>query len=93
MTINLSLTQVQHQLLYLFTMVRQPHLALSVSDCKNLLYYLEPHEKTCGVTGITPEPYESIEKMCNYCRQRVNNSRGANSDGYMFDEYYEENLL
>ena len=72
---------------------RQPNLQLSVSDCKNLLYYLEPHEKTCGVTGITPEPYESIEKMCNYCRQRVNNSRGANSDGYMFDDYYEENLL
>ena len=59
---------------------RHPHLQLSVADCKNLLYYLEPHEKTCGVTGITPEPYESIEKMCNYCRQRITNSRGAIRD-------------
>ena len=72
---------------------RQPHLQLSVSDCKNLLFYLEPHEKTVGVTGIIPEPHESIKKMCDYCRQRVNNSRGANSDGFLFGDYYEENLL
>ena len=72
---------------------RQPHLQLSAADCKNLLYYLEPHEKTCGVTGLTPEPYESIEKMCNYCRQRINNSKAASSDGFLFNDYYEENLL
>ena len=72
---------------------RHPHLQLSVADCKNLLYYLEPHEKTVGVTATNPQPHESIKKMCDYCRQRVNNSRGYNSDGFMFGDYYEENLL
>ncbi len=72
---------------------RQPHLQLTVGDCKNLLYYLEPHEKTVGVTPYNPQPYDSIEKMCNYCRQRINNSKAASSDGYLFGDYYEENLL
>ena len=72
---------------------RQPHLALSVSDCKNILYYLQPHETTEAVTAYSPAPYDSIRKLCNYCRQRINNSKGASSDGYMFGDYYEENLL
>ena len=74
-------------------MEQQPQLALSVSDCKNILYYLEPHEKTVGVTACNPQPYESIKKVCDYCRQRINNSRGANSDGYLFGDYYEEKNL
>jgi len=73
--------------------MREPHLNLSVGDCKNLLYYLEPHEKTVGVTAYNPQPHNSIKKMCDYCRQRINNSRGANSDGYLFGDYYEENNL
>ena len=72
---------------------RQPHLALSVSDCKNLLYYLEPHEKAEVRVKLNPDAVASLEKICNYCRNRVAINEAANSDGFMFDEYYEEKLL
>ena len=67
--------------------MKQPHLTLSVSDCRNLLYYLEPHEKTVGVTACNPQPYESIKKVCDYCRQRININEAANSDGFLNNEY------
>ena len=73
--------------------MNEPNLNLSAGDCKNLLYFLEPHEETVGVTAYDPQPHESIKKMCDYCRQRINKSKGANSDGFLFDDYYEENLL
>ena len=72
---------------------QHPPLQLSVADCKNLLYYLEPHEQTEVVTAYSPAPYDSIRKICNYCRQRINNSKAASSDGFLFNDYYEENLL
>ena len=43
--------------------MNEPSLNLSVGDCKNLLYYLEPHEKTVGVTAYNPQPYDSIKKL------------------------------
>ena len=64
-------------------------LSLSIADCKNILYYLEPHEKTCGITGYKPEPYESLEKSCNYCRNRIAVNEAANIDGFMNNEYNE----
>ena len=67
--------------------MKQPHLTLSVSDCRNLLYYLEPHEKTVGVTACNPQPYESIKKVCDYCRQRININKAANSDGFLNNDY------
>tara|TARA_B100000927_G_scaffold102530_1_gene83043 strand:- start:494 stop:712 length:219 start_codon:yes stop_codon:yes gene_type:complete len=67
--------------------MKQPHLTLSVSDCKNILYYLEPHEKTVGVTAFNPQPYESIKKVCDYCRQRININEAANCDGFLNNEY------
>jgi len=71
----------------------EQELSLSIADCKNILYYLEPHEKTEAVTAYSPAPYDSIRKLCNYCRQRINNSKAASSDGFLFGDYYEENLL
>ena len=73
--------------------MREPHLQLSVADCQNLLYYLAPHEKTEAVTAYSPAPIDSINKLCDYCRQRINNSKTASSDGYLFGDYYEEKLL
>ena len=72
---------------------RQPHLQLSAQDCKNILPYVEQHLGTVMVVPQDPQPAESIQKLYDYLNARVQNSKAASSDGFLFGDYYEENLL
>ena len=64
-------------------------LSLSIKDCKNILYYLEPHEKTEVRIKLNPDAVATLEKICNYCRDRVAINEAANIDGFMNNEYHE----
>jgi hypothetical protein len=72
---------------------RQPHLQLSAMDCKNILPYVEQHLGTVMVSAQDPQPKDSLKKLYDYLNARVQNSKAASSDGYLFGDYYEENLL
>ena len=82
-----------HFIIYNKMEQRQPHLQLSAMDCKNLLPYVEQHLGTVMVSAQDPQPKESIKKLYDYLNARVQNSKAASSDGYLFGDYYEENLL
>ena len=71
----------------------QQELSLSIRDCVNLLPYVQQHLGTCKVSAQNPQPAESVQKLYDYLNNRVQVSRAASSDGYLFGDYYEENLL
>ena len=71
----------------------QQELSLSIRDCVNLLPYVQQHLGTCKVSAQNPQPAESVQKLYDYLNNRIQISKAASSDGYLFGDYYEENLL
>ena len=71
----------------------QQELSLSIRDCVNLLPYVQQHLGTCKVSAQNPQPAESVQKLYDYLNNRIQVSKAASSDGYLFGDYYEENLL
>ena len=71
----------------------QQELSLSIRDCVNLLPYVQQHIGTCKVSAQNPQPAESVQKLYDYLNNRIQVSKAASSDGYLFGDYYEENLL